>query len=112
MKLAIVGSRTINNIKLDEFIPKNVTTIISGGAMGVDTLARNYARKHGLKLIEYFPDYEKYGKIAPLKRNILIIEEADCVLACWDEKSRGTKFVIDECQKRNIRVRVVTRIKK
>ena len=55
MKLAIVGSRTIN-IKLDKFIPKNVTEIISGGARGVDSSARNYARENGLKLIEYFPN--------------------------------------------------------
>ena len=41
-------------------------TIVSGGAKGADTYAREFAKKKGLKLIEYFPNYEKYGKGAPL----------------------------------------------
>lgn len=111
MKLAIIGSRNLYINELDKFIPKNVKTIVSGGAKGIDTCARNYAKRNGLGLIEFLPDYEKYGKIAPLKRNILIIENADAVFAFWDGHSRGTKFVIDECIKRKIPFRVFTKIK-
>ena len=101
MKLAIIGSRELYIDEPDKFIPKGVTAIVSGGARGIDTCARDYARENGLKMIEYFPDYKKYGRSAPLKRNILIIEEADQVLAFWDGKSRGTKFVIDKCKEMN-----------
>lgn len=111
MNVAIIGSRDLYLKEINKFIPKDVTTIISGGAMGIDTCARNYARENGLKMIEYFPDYKKYGRSAPLKRNISIIEEADCVFAFWDGKSRGTKFVIDECIKRKIPYRVFTQKK-
>jgi len=45
------------------------------------------------------PKYEKFDRSAPLKRNIEIIEYGDLVLAFWDGKSRGTKFVIDSCKK-------------
>ena len=106
MKTAIIGSRNITNIDLSRFIPKETTEIISGGAKGVDTLAKEYAIENGLKLTEFLPEYERYGKGAPLKRNIAIIENADIVLAFWDGKSRGTKFVIDNCCSRNIPVRV------
>ena len=106
MKAAIIGSRNITNIDLSRFIPKETTEIISGGAKGVDTIAKEYALENGLKLTEFFPEYERYGKGAPLKRNITIIENADIVLAFWDGKSRGTKFVIDNCHRRNIPVRV------
>ena len=35
-----------------------------------------------------------------------MIEYADLVLAFWDGASRGTKFVIDNCKRRGIPVRV------
>ena len=91
---------------LEDYLPEGVTEIVSGGARGVDSCARDYALQHGLKLTELLPEYEKYGRGAPLRRNITIIEYADHVLAFWDGKSRGTKYVIDNCKKRNISVAV------
>ena len=35
-----------------------------------------------------------------------LIDYADFVLAFWDGKSRGTKYVIDNCKKRKKKVRV------
>lgn len=107
MKIAIIGSRGITDINLSEYIPDNITEIISGGAKGVDTLAREFALAHKIKLTEILPDYKRYGRGAPLKRNITIIENADSVLAFWDGKSHGTKYVIDNCMKRNIPVKVI-----
>lgn len=102
IKVAVVGSRGLSIWNLEEYLPETITEIISGGAKGVDTSARVYALTHGIKLTEFLPEYEKYGRSAPLKRNITIIEHADLVLAFWDGKSHGTKFVIDNCKKRNI----------
>ncbi len=102
MKVAVVGSRGLSISNLEAYLPEDTTEIISGGARGVDTSARNYAISHGLKLTEFLPDYEAYGRSAPLKRNITIIENADLVIAFWDGKSHGTKFVIDSCNRRNI----------
>ena len=88
MKVAIVGSRGLKVPNLGNYLPENVTEIVSGGAKGVDTCAKEYALSRGIKLTEYLPEYEKYGKVAPLKRNITIIESADLVLAFWDGISR------------------------
>lgn len=106
MRAAVIGSRGLLVNDLEKYLPEGVTEIVSGGAKGVDTSARNYAIAHGIKLTEFLPEYEKYGKNAPLKRNITIIENADIVLAFWDGQSRGTKFVIDECRKRGIPVKI------
>ena len=106
MKIAVIGSRELQVDHLEDYLPEGVTEIVSGGARGVDSCARDYALQHGLKLTELLPDYEKYGRGAPLRRNITIIEYADHVLAFWDGKSRGTKYVIDNCKKRNISVAV------
>ena len=99
MKIAIIGSRNIKIADLGKYLPENTLEIVSGGAKGVDTDAREYAEKNNIPLKEFLPDYRRYGRGAPLKRNIEIIEYADKVIAFWDGKSKGTKFVIDNCKK-------------
>ena len=106
MKVAVIGSRGLSVCDLGRYLPENTTEIVSGGAKGVDTSAREYALAHGIKLTEFLPEYAKYGRSAPLKRNITIIEYSDIVIAFWDGKSRGTKFVIDNCRKLGVEVRV------
>ena len=60
-----------------------------------------------MRFSEFRPDYKRYGRgAAPLKRNLQIIEYADIVLAFWDGTSKGTKFVIDNCKKMGVEVRV------
>ena len=99
MKVAVIGSRSLFVRDLSKYLPEGTTELVSGGARGVDTSAREYARANGLPIKEFLPDYAAFGPSAPLKRNITIIEYADVVLAFWDGKSRGTKFVIDNCKK-------------
>lgn len=95
MKIAIIGSRKIDHVDLEELVPKGATEIISGGAGGVDALAERYALAYGLPLTVFRPDYRRFRKGAPLKRNLQIVDEADEVIAVWDGESRGTKFTID-----------------
>lgn len=107
MKVAVIGSRGLTITNLGDYLPPNTTEIISSGAKGIDTCAREYAISHDIKITEYLPEYEKFGRAAPLKRNITIIQNADLVLAFWDGKSKGTKFVIDNCGKLGVEVRVI-----
>lgn len=99
MKLAIVGSRTLTNIALEQYVMKDVTEIVSGGAVGVDRCAAEYAKSKGIKLTEFYPDYERYGRAAPIIRNKKIVDYADAVIAFWDGKSKGTLAVIKYSQK-------------
>ena len=109
MKTAVIGSRGLKVSNLEKYLPQETTEIISGGAKGIDTCAKEYAIANNIKLTEFLPEYEKYGKSAPLKRNITIIENADIVLAFWDGKSSGTKFVIEKCREfgKEIKVEVI-----
>ena len=75
-------------------------------AKALQRCARQYAQEHGLKLTEFLPDYPRYGRGAPLKRNLEIIAYADPVLAFWDGNSSGTKYVIDQCNKQKKKVTV------
>lgn len=106
MKIAVVGSRGLKVNDLGRYLPLGVTEIVSGGARGIDTCAREYAEKNRIKLTEFLPQYEKYGRSAPLKRNLQIIDYADLVLAFWDGNSKGTKYVIEQCKKQNKEIKI------
>ena len=106
MKIAVIGSRNMVVNDLEDYLPQEVSEIVSGGAKGIDACAKEYANEKGLKLTEFLPEYEKYKRGAPLKRNIQIIEYSDEVVAFWDGKSRGTKYVIEQCEKRNKKITI------
>ena len=98
MKIAVVGSRSITDIDLSPYLA-DCDEIISGGARGVDACAAAYAREHGIKVTEILPEYERYGRGAPIVRNKLIVDAADQILIFWDGKSRGTASVIQYAKK-------------
>lgn len=107
MKLAIVGSRSINNIDIGTYIQEVPTEIISGGAKGVDTLASEYAIRNNIKLTEILPDYKRYGRGAPIIRNSQIVECCDKLIAFWDGKSRGTLSSINLAKKLGKELQVI-----
>lgn len=102
MKVAVVGSRGITQCDIGKYIPPDATLIISGGARGVDTLAEKYADEKGIKKLILYPNYELYGKSAPLIRDKQIVEQADVVIAVWDGSSRGTEFTVSYAKRRGI----------
>ena len=106
MRVAIIGSRGLSVPDLQKYLPPETTEIVSGGARGVDTSARDYAKENGIKLTEFLPEYDKYGRSAPLKRNIQIILNADILLAFWDGASTGTAHVIKNCEKLGVPIKV------
>ena len=98
MIVGIVGSRNIDADLPENCIPDDVIKILSGGAKGIDHAARRYAYKHGIFIKEILPEYNLYGRRAPLLRNDLIISLSDKVYIFWDGKSRGTNYVIKKCK--------------
>ncbi len=116
MRVAIVGSRSIEYDALQKkayallcrHIPQNATEIVSGGAVGIDSLAELYARENGLPTTIFKPDYAKYGKRAPILRNDEIVRYAQYVLAFWDGDSHGTAYTVATCIKEGVPVKVIT----
>lgn len=101
-RIAIVGSREYGDMKavraFVRSIPKG-STVVSGGARGVDTVAAEEAVLRGLTVSTHSALWGKHGKSAGFLRNKQIVEEADEVVAFWDGKSRGTKHTIDLARK-------------
>ena len=106
MKVAVIGSRSLVVTELEKFIPQGTQELVSGGAKGIDTCVRDFAKKEGIKLTEFLPEYRRFGRGAPLRRNLQIIEYADMIVAFWDGQSQGTSFVIKQCKKQGKPIKV------
>ena len=98
MKVAVIGSRSILAADIGMYISDG-DEIVSGGAAGVDSCAAEYAKKNGLKLTVFLPQYERYGRAAPIVRNKKIVDYSDKIVAFWDGKSKGTLSVIKYAEK-------------
>jgi predicted Rossmann fold nucleotide-binding protein DprA/Smf involved in DNA uptake len=92
-QVAVVGSREYARLDLvREFVLRlpEGSTVISGGARGVDQTAVNVARARGLETIVFQADWQKHSCRAGPMRNVEIVAHAKDVVAFWDDSSRGT----------------------
>ena len=119
VKIAIIGSRNLERkdvspflhflIKLKEDKLVKDLSVISGGARGVDTYVEDYCdiNKIPIKIIR---PINPANKMDYLFRNIEIITEADQIVAIYDGKSKGTKFVIDYAKARNKIITIIDKM--
>ncbi len=104
MKLGITGSRSNSSFDFTDLFTRQIslfntflgrrriTAIITGGAKGIDRQAEVCAKKLNIPCKIIRPDYARYQKGAPLKRNLQIIRECNALLVIWngDSRSHGT----------------------
>lgn len=88
-------------------------TWVHGGAEGFDTQVQETALELGKVLgetiIVIYPDYDAYPpNVAPLKRNELIVDKAQLLIACYDGRKRGgTFYTINYARRQGIPVEIV-----
>lgn len=115
MKVLVAGSRGFHGY---EFLKKeldlvasriSITEIISGGAIGVDTLAERWAKENNILITQFLPEYDLYSnpKIAPIMRNKKMAMYCEVAVIFWDGQSNGTKNMILELKKREKKVKVI-----
>lgn len=94
--------------KLDHLLQnKEWIEVLHGGCKGVDRIAEAWAQEKGHWVREFSAKWDEYGNSAGPIRNREMAELADACIAFWDNKSRGTKNMIDEANKAGIPVKVV-----
>jgi len=86
-RIAVVGSRSFRNYAqlcsaLDSILYRG-DSIVSGGAIGADSMAQRYAKDRGFRIDIIYPDYAHYGRGAAFIRNKEIVEHSDRVLAFY-----------------------------
>ena len=116
LKLAIVGSRKLNQKEVKEVIRIDIlrfviakymrddVLIISGGAKGVDTFAEEVAEELGIDVLVVKPNYKLYfPKAAPLERNTTIVNFSNGMIAYFPEGelTGGTKNVLEKFKEKS-----------
>ena len=113
--IAVVGTRNFTDKDTFKRIINEVITIegtpnkiVSGGAIGADTLAFEWAIENNTEVLVFKPKYEDFPKkkrwMAPKERNTTIVDNSDIVLAFWDMESTGTKDTINKSIKKGKRI--------
>ena len=92
-----------------EKLPED-STIVHGGARGVDTMAAQAAVSLGLEVEGYPAEWTKYGRAAgPIRNEQMADSGADLVIAFHYDlsSSRGTADMVRQAKKRGIPVEVI-----
>jgi len=114
MRLAVVGTRTFERVDLvDAHLDRwrsqhSPLIIVSGGARGADRLAASYAKRHCLELLQFRADWAQHGRRAGAIRNRQIVDNADALVAFWDELSPGTRITLEMAARGGVPAMVVT----
>jgi len=139
MRVIIAGSRSIKGRKAVDLITQainesgwTVNEVISGGAIGVDEAAIDWAKENDADYVIMNANWNRWGKGAGYKRNqkmawyasIFNKVEAStdgpegrepipdklkgACIAVWDGKSKGTGHMIDITRDMNLDVFVLT----
>ena len=109
-RIAVIGERKFNDYKAMESILSSFIRIhkekdiciVSGEAIGADTLAKRYASESGLDFQCFHADRNKHGLVAGFIRDKEIIKNCDSVIAFYNGKSSGTKNALDEAERSGI----------
>lgn len=115
LRVAVIGGRDYKDLAfmeevldaMDNYPHSKIGVIVSGGAKGADTLGEVWAQLNDIPTMIHEPKWDdlthpdarikvnKYGNQydanAGHRRNKLIIDDCDIVVAFWDWKSPGTK---------------------
>ena len=88
MIVLVSGSRTgftykeFNNYFSEHFNPNEVHEMVAGGAKGIDTFAKIYAKRNNIKFTEMFADWDALGKKAGAVRNLDMLEYIKSKAVC------------------------------
>jgi predicted Rossmann fold nucleotide-binding protein DprA/Smf involved in DNA uptake len=102
--VAVVGSRDypdLNEVRefvANEFNPQT-DILVSGGARGVDKVAEDTAKEHGVHASIIRALWDHYPVIAGHMRNPIIVDMSDEVVAFQHNGSGGTQGTIDEARR-------------
>lgn len=121
MKLIIAGGRDFNNPEwlfdvMDWYYENSyITEIVSGKQRtkdpfgqqdwGADYIGELYATYRNIAIKPFPAEWDKYGRSAGHRRNMLMAKYADALVAFHDGKSKGTKNMIrtmEQMEKPNV----------
>lgn len=115
IRLIVAGCRNFKNTELIfktlltifEKVDYNNIEIVSGGCVGVDTIAIEFAKTYNITYKIFEANWKEFGKAAGPIRNEQMAKYGTHLLAFWDLKSKGTKNMILNAKQNNLHIKVV-----
>jgi hypothetical protein len=116
IRLIIAGGRDFTDYELLKAVVNKVfyyledmegSEIVSGTQRGADKLGERYAKEYGIKIIPFYPDWDKYGLAAGPIRNEEMAKYATHCIVFWDGKSDGSQDMIKKAKKHKIPTQIV-----
>lgn len=84
-----------------------ITTVLSGGARGIDAVGEAWAKEQDIEVERYPANWKKHGRAAGILRNNKMANNADALIAIWDGFSAGTRHMIETASARGLKIKVV-----
>lgn len=115
MRIGIVGSRTFPQLKLIEWFIRDLpggVTIVSGGAVGADQAAEEYASRRGLPVTIHRPNLDGCSQRFEYteryyERNQAIVNDSDLIVAFTEKDRGGTWDTIKRAHKAGKPVKII-----
>lgn len=110
MKTIIAGMRDYHNYKdVVEAVHSSgfdITEVVSGACTGVDRLGEQFAKEHRVPLKQFPAHVTRGGRVQGGKRNTVMANYADALIAVWNGRSRGTGDMIKKARQRGLKIYV------
>ena len=109
-KIGIIGTRRRDNPEAFNKVAESFFEvyedgdwIVTGGcSKGGDRFAEVIAKKHGIPILIFYPNWNKYKKGAGLVRNVDISDNSDVLIACVaKDRKGGTEHTLSHFRKKN-----------
>lgn len=72
-----------------------ISTVITWVTPNVVTLGERWAVENGVPVLKFEAERQKFGKRAGFLRASYMAQEADALIAVWNGKSRGVRYLIN-----------------
>ncbi len=112
LRVLICGSRTWEDEEpircLLSSLSSGYTTVIHGGANGVDTIAGRLAKRMGMEVQVFYAEWTRYGKAAgPIRNRQMLVEGTPDIVHAFSvdlSVSKGTADMVQQARKSGVPV--------
>ena len=101
-KIGVIGTRRRHNAAAQKAIEdkffelyEDGDWVVSGGCgKGGDEFAHQIAKKNGIPILIFYPNYKKFSRGAPMARNVFVAQHSDVIVACVIRPEDGLAEVV------------------
>jgi YspA, cpYpsA-related SLOG family len=98
MKVIITGSHSFTDYQcLCQVLAPDrhrITQVLTGGTRGAELLGYRWAWKHAVRHQRFRADWERFGKVAGVRRNHQMAQAGDVLVVFGNQTSPGTAHLI------------------